>query len=128
MKEIKFREFITSSGKKVLGGKSAENNEELIKQVEKNEIVLHTAKPGSPFVNIKFKGRVSKKDIYEAGIFCARYSQDWRDNKRDVVVHYFKGKEIYKRKDMKLGTFGVKNFKEIKIKKEDIENFNNIFM
>ncbi len=119
----KFREFETSSGKKVLGGKSAQNNEELIKQVEPEEIVLHTAKPGSPFVNIK--GKATKKDIEEAAIFCARYSQDWRDNKQDVVVHVFKGKDIYKDKKMKLGTFGVKKFKAIKIKKEDIERFKN---
>jgi predicted ribosome quality control (RQC) complex YloA/Tae2 family protein len=50
-----FREWFTSSGKRVLAGKSANNNEELIKQVERNEIVLHTANPGSPFVNIKDK-------------------------------------------------------------------------
>jgi len=26
----------------------------------------------------------------EAAIFCARYSQDWRNNKKDVMVHQFK--------------------------------------
>jgi len=121
---MKFREFETSSGKLVLAGKSAKNNEELIAQANDNEIVLHTAKPGSPFVNIKSEGKkVSKKDIKEAAVFCAAYSQDWRDNKADVVVHVFKGKDIYKKKGMKLGTFGVKKFKIVKIKKEDIKKF-----
>ncbi len=121
MGKIKFREFETSSGKLVLGGKSAGNNEQLIKQVEPEETVLHTKPPGSPFVNIKGKAR--KKDIKEAAVFCARYSQDWRDNKEDVIVHYFKGKEIFKEKRMKLGTFGVKKFKKIKIKRKQIESF-----
>jgi len=114
----KFRELFTTSGKKVLLGKSAENNEELVRQVEPTEIVLHTAMPGSPFANIK--GEATKKDVKEAGIFCARFSQDWRDNKRDVIVHVFRGKNIHKDKGMKTGTFGVKKFEVIKVKKEDI--------
>ena len=120
----KFREFITSSGKEVLAGKSAENNEQLIKQVEPEETVLHTAKPGSPFVNIKDNNKkIGKKDIKEAAVFCARYSQDWRDNKQDVKIHVFKGKDVYKRKSMKLGTFGVQKKEEMIVKKKDIERF-----
>jgi len=118
---MKFREFETSSGKKVLVGKNAKNNEELIEQIEKEEIVLHTAKPGSPFVNIK--GEANKKDVKESAIFCAKKSHDWRDNKSDVNVHLFRGKDIYKEKGMKTGTFGVKKFKIIKVKKKDINNF-----
>jgi len=123
MASEKFREMITKSGKLVLAGKDAKNNEELVKQIEKDEIVLHTAAPGSPFVNIK--GKANKKDIKEATIFCARYSQDWRDNKSDVVVHQFKGKRVYKTKAMKLGTFGVRRKKLIEVKKKDIEKWTN---
>ena len=123
-KKIKFREFETSSGKKVLAGKDAETNEELIKQIKKNEDVFHTAKPGSPFVNIKTgKSKVTAEDRKEAAIFCASKSQDWRDNKSNVEVHWFKGKDVYKRKGMKLGTFGVKKFKVIKVKKKEIQEF-----
>ena len=121
---MKFREFKTSSGKVVLAGKNAENNEELVSQIGREEYVLHTAKPGSPFVNIKAETeKVSKEDIKESAIFCASKSQDWRDNKKDVEVHVFKGKDIYKVKGMEKGTFGVKKFKLIKIKKNDIEDF-----
>lgn len=122
---VKFRKFLTSSGKPVLAGRDAEQNEKLIEQAGKEEIVLHTKEPGSPFVNLKLKEgeKVSKKDIKEAAIFCARYSHDWRDNKKDVIVHYFKGKDIFKNKSMKLGTFEVKKFKEIKVKKQEIEKF-----
>ncbi len=121
MASEKFREMTTSSGKLVLAGKDAKSNEKLIKQIEKDEVVLHTAAPGSAFVNIK--GKANKKDIKEATIFCARYSQDWRDNKSDVIIHQFKGKSIYKIKGMKLGTFGVWRKKLIKVKKKDIEKW-----
>lgn len=121
---MKFREFRTSSGKLVLAGKSAENNEDLVAQVEDFEDVFHTAKPGSPFVNIK-SPKTNLKDRKEVAIFCASKSQDWRDNKSDVEVHWFKGKDIYKRKGMKKGTFGIKKFEVIKVKKKDIEGFLN---
>jgi predicted ribosome quality control (RQC) complex YloA/Tae2 family protein len=117
--ENKFREFMTSAGAIVLGGRNAKNNEEIVAQVEPGETVLHTAKPGSPFVNIK--GKASHQDILDAAIFCAKHSQDWRDNQEDVEVHIFKAKDIYKEKGMKTGTFGVKNFDVIKVKKHDIK-------
>ena len=124
MKKPKFREFTTSSGKKVLGGKTAENNEQLISQVKPTEIVLHTKASGSPFVNIKKKA--TRKDIQEAAVFCARYSQAWKKAKikKDVEVHFFTGKDVYKNDCMKLGTFFVKKSKKIIVKKKDIENFN----
>ncbi len=120
----KFRQLNLVSGKLVLGGKNAKNNEDLIKQVLNDEMVFHTKEAGSPFCNIKenYK-KISKKDIKETAIFCAAFSKDWKKNKKDVIVHYFLGKEIYKEKSMKEGTFGVKKFKEIKVKKEEIDKF-----
>jgi len=124
LKYQKFRQFCTSSNKLVLAGKSAEQNEELLKTaLEKENIVLHTEAPGSPFCIIKAKtDEISKQDIKEAAVFCAKYSQAWRKakNKKNVSVHYFLGKDIFKTKEMKLGTFGVKKFKKIIVKKEEI--------
>ena len=117
-----FRKFMTSSEKLVLAGKSAENNEELISQVEPKEDIFHTKAPGSPFVNIK-SIRTNKLDRYEAATFCAVFSKEHRDNPGDIIVHQFKGSDISKKKAMKLGTFGVKNFKIIKVKKADILKF-----
>jgi predicted ribosome quality control (RQC) complex YloA/Tae2 family protein len=118
---MKFREFETSSGKKVFAGKDAESNEELVKEfIEKSNIILHTEKPGSPFCVIEDL-KPGKKDVKEAAIFCASKSQDWRDNKNDVIVHVFSGKDTYKRKGMKAGMFGVRKFTTIKIKKGDIK-------
>jgi predicted ribosome quality control (RQC) complex YloA/Tae2 family protein len=118
--QTKFRKFNTSSGILVLSGKDRENNEKLVSQIHPEEHVFHTEKPGSPFVNIKALD-VSEKDIQETATFCAAKSQDWRDSKSDVKVSHFKGKDIYKQKHMKTGTFGVNNKQEILIKKNDIE-------
>jgi predicted ribosome quality control (RQC) complex YloA/Tae2 family protein len=119
---MKFREFITSSGKKVLCGKDARTNEDLVKQfIGKENIIFHTAKPGSPFCIIDDL-KATRKDIKETAVFCAGKSHDWRDNKSDVSVHVFSGKEVYKRKDMPAGTFGVKKFKAMNVKKMEIEN------
>jgi len=120
---MKFREFETSSRKKVLAGKNAEQNEELVKQfIGKDNKIFHTSKPGSPFCVIE-KIKHGKKDEKEAATFCASKSQDWRDNKGDVEVNFFTGDNVYKRKDMKTGMFGVKRFGTMKIKKKEIERF-----
>ena len=118
---MKFREFITKAGTQILAGRNSESNESLIEQVKPNEEVFHTANPGSPFVNIKEKSK--RGDIKYAAIFCAAYSQDWRDNKKDIIIHRFKGRDVYKTKGMKVGTFGVKRYKTIKVKKSDILKF-----
>lgn len=122
---MKFRELKTKSGKVIYLGKDAESNEELVKQFKgKENIILHTAAPGSPFCVIEDL-KLKRKEIKEAAISCARYSQDWRDNKSDVKIHAFTGKDIYKRKGMKIGTFGIKKKKIIKIKKREIKKLEN---
>lgn len=121
MVNIKFRERITKAGNTILAGKDSKGNEKLIVQIEPQEEVFHTQEKGSPFVNIK--GKPARGDIKEAVIFCALYSQDWKKNYGDVIVHRFKGKYIFKEKGMKEGTFGVKKFKKIRVKKKWIENF-----
>ena len=115
------RRIITKSGALILAGKDENSNEELIKQVSPDEWVFHTAAAGSPFANVK--GRANNNDIREAAIFCAKFSRDWKKNHHDVEVHKFLGKDIYKSKGMKAGTFGVKKYETIKVKKEEIERF-----
>ena len=130
-KTKRFRNLKLPSGKAVLAGKDQETNEELITQAEKNEDIFHTEKPGSPFCVIKnipverpFNlKQPTKEDIRKTAIYCASKSQDWRDNKSDVIVHWFLGRNVSKEKDMKTGTFRVKDFKKIKIKKSEIQGF-----
>jgi hypothetical protein len=105
----KYRWFFTSSGKLVIGGKSAEQNEELInKYLEKDCIVMHTAAPGSPFAIVKFsKDKINAKDLEEAAIFTASFSRAWREGKKKAEVHIFKEEQIIKEKGQKTGTFTV---------------------
>ncbi len=117
-----FRKIITKNGILILGGKDENSNEELVKQSAPDELVFHTVAAGSPFVNIK--GKANENDIKEAAIFCAKFSRDWKQNKKDIYVNIFHGRDIYKKAGMKTGTFGVKNFKTIKVRKEEIEKFN----
>ncbi len=117
----KFREYSTNSGKIIFGGKNAENNDELVFAAGPKDILLHTVAPGSPFCNLGEKP--SKNDIKEGAIFCAKYSQNWRDSKKDVVVNMFKRSDMNKESSMKSGTWKVKKSEKIKVKKEDILKF-----
>jgi len=120
---MKFREIVLSSGTKLLLGKDASSNDELMKKFKgKTNIVLHTESPGSPFCVIQSLNP-SKKDIKAAAAVCARYSRDWRDNKGNIKVSVFTGKGISKKKGMKSGTWHVDKSKIIKIKKRQIKKF-----
>ncbi len=119
---MKFREIILESGTKIILGKDAESNDELMKKFKgKPNIIIHTRAPGSSFCVINSLNP-SKEDIYTSGAIVAKYSQDWRDNKRDILVHVFRGIDISKNKNMKIGMWNVKKFKCLRIKKEEIEN------
>jgi hypothetical protein len=114
-----FRWFFTSNNILVVGGKSDEQNEIVLKEFLKpNYSVLHTSLPGSPFMVIQ-SDKAGKKDIEEAAVFCACFSQQWKTGKKSIDIDIFKGEQIYKIPSMKKGTFGVKGAKKtIKIKPE----------
>jgi len=117
---MNFRKIELKTGTNVILGKDENSNDYLMNDFkEKPNIILHTVAPGSPFGVID-KLKPLKKEIYEAGIIVARYSQDWRDNKKDVKISIFTGKDISKEKGMKPGLWKVKKSKTITVKKEDI--------
>ncbi len=118
---VNFREHVTSSGLHVFGGRDAENNDKLVSDAKPRNVLLHTIEPGSPFVNVG--ENPSKDNIKESAIFCAKYSQDWRDRKRDVVVNKFLRSDMNKSLKMKMGSWGVKKQEKIKVKKSDILKF-----
>lgn len=112
----KYRWFFTSSGKLVIGGKSAEQNEKIMNGAEDGDVIIHTSSPGSPFCIIK---NPSEKDIEEAAIFTACFSHEWKRGKTKSEVHIFRGEQVTKNKGMKVGTFGVMG--SIKRKKVDLK-------
>ncbi|MDD5192606.1 MAG: NFACT RNA binding domain-containing protein [Candidatus Nanoarchaeia archaeon] len=114
-----YRWFFTSEGKLVVGGKSDEQNEEVIRNfLRPDYVIMHTSLPGSPFMIIQ-SDNPSKKDLKETAVFCASFSKQWKNGNKNIDVDTFKGSQIYKTRGMKTGTFGVKGDKEtIKVKPE----------
>ncbi|MEX0920197.1 MAG: NFACT RNA binding domain-containing protein [Candidatus Pacearchaeota archaeon] len=118
-----FRNFELKSGTRVFLGKDSESNDELMKKFKgKNNTILHTESPGSPFGVIE-KIKPTKEEIYGTGVIVAKYSQDWRDKKKDVELNVFTGKDISKPWFSKPGSWKVKKSKKIKVKKGDILKF-----
>jgi predicted ribosome quality control (RQC) complex YloA/Tae2 family protein len=118
---VNFREYVTASGLRVLGGKSAESNDELVSRAGRNDVMLHTIAAGSPFVNIGEKP--SKKDLKEAAVFCAKYSQAWREGKKDVAVNKFLRSDMKKGIFSKVGSWKVKKSEKIVVKAVDVLKF-----
>src|SRR3989344_1479987 len=118
---LKYRWFYTKSGKLVVGGKSALQNDELMTLVSKskmNFLVMHTTMPGSPFTVINVNSeKVSEEDIKECAIFTGCFSKAWKKGLKRAKVDIFSSLDMYKSKDMGTGTWGVKK----KIKSVDVE-------
>ncbi|MBU0760687.1 MAG: NFACT RNA binding domain-containing protein [Nanoarchaeota archaeon] len=116
----KHRWFFTSSKKLVVGGKSSDQNDELLKKLKrgkKDYVAMHTSSPGSPFaVIISDKKDISKQDIEETAIFTGCFSRAWKQGKKKTSVDIFSTSQIYKTKKMKVGTWGVKG----KIKRQSV--------
>ena len=104
MEYEKYRWFITSEGKLVIGGKNAVQNEEIMKSVRKDSVVFHTSAPGSPFCIIN---NPTKEEIEEVAIFTACFGQEWKRGMKKTSVDIFRGNQVAKKRDMKTGTFGV---------------------
>ncbi|MBS3091900.1 DUF814 domain-containing protein [Candidatus Pacearchaeota archaeon] len=104
----KYRWFYTSNKHLVIGGKSAEQNEEVINKYKNKDkyVVMHTKSPGSPF-SVILAENPSPKDLEEAAIFTACFSRAWREGKKREVVDIFLMEQIIKNKNMQTGTFGV---------------------
>src|SRR3989344_4300057 len=104
----KYRWFETRSGKIVVGGKSASQNDELIKLLKSKQrelIVMHTSTPGSPFsIILSDINKVTKSDLEESAIFTGCFSRAWRERKFGAEIHVFKLSQLSKSGSMKLGT------------------------
>ena len=117
----KYRWFFTHSGKLVYGGKSAEQNEEVLKNLASKKedfVIMHTMDPGSPFAVINAPIReISERDIEETATWTACFSRAWRSGKKKSVVDIFTKNQLYNNPKMKAGTWGVKG----KIERKEVE-------
>lgn len=119
----KYRWFYTSTGKLVVGGKNAEQNDDLLtamKKMSKDYWVMHTSSPGSPFsIIICDPKKVSKTDLKETAIFTGCFSREWRAKKQKVKIDIFKLSQVHKNSKMKEGTWGVlgkRSFQDVQLK------------
>ena len=115
-----YRWFLTSNNVLVIGGKSDEQNELVIKNFLKPEYtVMHTSAPGSPFMIVQ-SDKPTKQDLDETATFTGCFSKQWKEGKKKIDIDVFKGEQIYKVKQMKVGTFGVRGDKETKKVKPEL--------
>lgn len=107
----KYRWFITRTGKLVVGGKSAVQNDSLLEQIissKQTYCIMHTAEPGSPFMVLCApEETLTPEDITEMAIATACFSKAWKQGKLQAKVHIFSSTQIHKGKGMKAGTWGV---------------------
>ena len=114
-----FRKFTLSTGKEIFAGKNAEQNDLLVSSSSRNDTLLHTHKPGSPFVNVG--ENPTYQEITEAAVYCALKSQDFRDHKHDVKVNVFLKADCKKGPMAKEGSWHVAKVRDtITIAKIDI--------
>lgn len=108
----KYKWFFTSSGKLVVGGKSAAQNDDLLKELKSKKtdyMIMHTSQPGSPFSVIISKIEdIKLADIEQTAIFTASFSRAWREGKQKAQIDLFNLSQIFKLKNMKVGMWGVK--------------------
>lgn len=113
----KYRWFYTKSKKLVVGGKSALQNDELLKKVKsftsENYCAAHTAEPGSPFyIILSLPEAITEADKIEVATATASFSRAWKHGKKNVKVHFFSLGDMKKTRSMKPGTWGVNHTKE----------------
>lgn len=107
----KYRWFLTSRKTRVVGGKNALQNDELLKNVlatGNDYYVMHTSSPGSPFaVLLKEPSKVTKQELDECAQFTACFSQAWKARKKTTRVDIFRSKQLSKDPRMKAGMWRV---------------------
>jgi len=86
----RFRWFHTSTGYLVIGGRNADQNEELVKKyMGKHDRFFHTQAHGGPVTLLKAAGPsesadpvdFSEQTLREAAQFAVSYSSDWKDGR-----------------------------------------------
>ncbi|GAA0533037.1 ribosome rescue protein RqcH [Halorubrum ejinorense] len=86
----RFRWFHTDAGYLVIGGRNADQNEELVKKyMSKHDRFFHTQAHGGPVTLLKASGPsessepvdFSEQTLREAAQFAVSYSSDWKDGR-----------------------------------------------
>ncbi len=79
----------------LIGGRSAEQNEELIKRVlRRDDLVFHAELPGSPFVILR--GGTHEESMHAAARLTAIGSRAWREGLASIRVFHVKPEQVSK--------------------------------
>ncbi|MDP2908124.1 MAG: NFACT RNA binding domain-containing protein [Nanoarchaeota archaeon] len=105
----KFRWFTSSEGFLCIGGRDATTNDIIVrKQMQKEDLVLHTEIVGSPFFLIKSEGKtIGVKTIEEAAQATASYSRAWKHGITITDVYCVKPEQVKKELGLPKGTFMI---------------------
>ncbi len=111
MEYKKYKWFYTKNGKLVMGGKSAESNDSLLRELkatDENYLLMHTKAPGSPFSVIFTPiNEVKQSDIEECAVFTGCFSKAWKQGLKKTSVDIFHLSQLNKSSTMKSGTWSV---------------------
>jgi predicted ribosome quality control (RQC) complex YloA/Tae2 family protein len=93
-----FHWFFSSDGFLVLGGRSAKDNEQLVKKhLGSEDVFLHADIPGGAATIIKTSGKkVPESTFREAAQFAAVFSRAWKESMAAVDVYAVKAGQVSK--------------------------------
>jgi predicted ribosome quality control (RQC) complex YloA/Tae2 family protein len=110
----KYRWFFTSNGFLVIGGKNAEQNDEIYyKYFEDYDIFFHADIRGGSAVILKNGVNASEECKAEAAQFAACYSKAWKERYAAVDVS-FAEKKYVKKDNLPKGSFYLTKYKRYK--------------
>ncbi|MCL7411903.1 MAG: ribosome rescue protein RqcH [Methanosarcinaceae archaeon] len=94
----RFRWFVSSDGFLVIGGRSADTNEEIVsKYMEKRDIVFHTQTPGAPMTVIRTEGKeVPETTLQETAQFVVSYSSVWKSGQFSGDCYWINPEQVSK--------------------------------
>ena len=93
----KFHWFYSSEDVLCIGGRDATSNDIVIKKhMEKDDVVIHTEAPGSPFFVVKQGQLAGGKTIEEAAQASASYSKAWKSGVTTIDVFAVKPEQVKK--------------------------------
>jgi len=94
----KFRWFYTSDGYLVIGGRDADQNEEIVKKyMDKKDVFFHAQAHGAPITVVKTEGKdITEEAIAEVARFAVSYSSVWKSGQSSGDCYWVRPEQVSK--------------------------------
>ena len=92
----KFHWFFTSEGKLVIGGKDAQQNDQLFAKMEDNDLFFHADIQGGSAVFLKDGINAGEQELLEVAQYAACFSNAWKNANATVDVYAVKKEQLSK--------------------------------